>query len=96
MVVGFRTRRRILGTMGDGFVDLMVSNYVDFKLNDLPGFGKAATCKYRALRCSQLVTLGSWVLKNSLFHKRSRREFQQYALNIAGVNDPVWMLWASA
>ena len=24
---------------GDGFVDLMVANYLDFKLSDLPGFG---------------------------------------------------------
>ena len=34
---------------GDGFVDLMVSNYVDFKLNDLPGFGRSPTCKFRGI-----------------------------------------------
>ena len=27
----------------DGFQDLMVANYVDFKLNDLPGFGSSPT-----------------------------------------------------
>jgi len=32
---------------GDGFLDLVVSNYVDFKLNDLPGFGSLPTCKFR-------------------------------------------------
>ena len=34
---------------GDGLVDLAVSNYVDFKLNDLPGFGKSPTCRYRGI-----------------------------------------------
>ncbi|HVF56015.1 MAG TPA: CRTAC1 family protein [Pyrinomonadaceae bacterium] len=34
---------------GDGFLDLLVANYVDFKLDDLPGFGSAATCKFRGL-----------------------------------------------
>jgi hypothetical protein len=34
---------------GDGFLDLLVANYVDFRLNDLPGFGNAATCKFRGL-----------------------------------------------
>jgi len=34
---------------GDGFQDLIVANYVDFKLNDLPGFGSSPTCKYRGI-----------------------------------------------
>ena len=33
----------------DGFEDLIVANYVDFKLNDLPGFGSSPTCKYRGI-----------------------------------------------
>jgi hypothetical protein len=33
----------------DGFQDLIVANYVDFKLNDLPGFGSSPTCKYRGI-----------------------------------------------
>ena len=27
----------------------MVANYVDFKLNDLPGFGKSPTCRFRGI-----------------------------------------------
>jgi len=34
---------------GDGFVDLMVTGYVDFHLDDLPGFGGVPTCKYRGI-----------------------------------------------
>lgn len=33
----------------DGFLDLFVANYVDFKLNDLPGFGSLPTCKFRGI-----------------------------------------------
>ena len=33
----------------DGFVDLAVTGYVDFHLNDLPGFGGVPTCKYRGI-----------------------------------------------
>jgi hypothetical protein len=31
----------------DGDLDLFVANYVDFKLDDLPQFGKGALCQYR-------------------------------------------------
>jgi enediyne biosynthesis protein E4 len=34
---------------GDGLLDLLVANYVDFRLNDLPGFGSSPTCKFRGL-----------------------------------------------
>jgi hypothetical protein len=34
---------------GDGFLDLYVANYVDFKFNDLPGFGSLPTCKFRGI-----------------------------------------------
>ena len=52
---------------GDGFVDLMVSNYVDFKLNDLPGFGKSPTCKFRGIdvQCGPRGLKGAG---DSLFH----------------------------
>ena len=33
----------------DGDLDLFVANYVDFKLDDLPQFGKGELCKYRNL-----------------------------------------------
>src|SRR5438874_2303722 len=34
----------------DGNLDLMVANYVDFKLSDLPEFGSKPTCKFRGIR----------------------------------------------
>ncbi|HEX8636949.1 MAG TPA: CRTAC1 family protein, partial [Pyrinomonadaceae bacterium] len=34
---------------GDGFLDLMVTNYVDYKLTDLPVFGSLPTCKFRGV-----------------------------------------------
>lgn len=33
----------------DGRLDLFVSNYVDFKLSDLPQFGKGKQCQYRGI-----------------------------------------------
>jgi hypothetical protein len=36
----------------DGYLDLLVSNYVDFKLNDLPGFGSSPTCRFRGIDVS--------------------------------------------
>ncbi|MBA2646235.1 MAG: VCBS repeat-containing protein, partial [Pyrinomonadaceae bacterium] len=33
----------------DGRLDLFVSNYVDFKLSDLPQFGKGKLCQYRGV-----------------------------------------------
>ncbi len=59
---------------GDGFVDLMVTNYVDFKLNDLPEFGKAATCKFHGIE----VQCGPRGLKgggDALFHNNGNGTF---------------------
>ena len=59
---------------GDGFADLMVTNYVDFKLNDLPGFGKSATCKFHGID----VQCGPRGLKgggDSLFHNNGNGTF---------------------
>jgi hypothetical protein len=71
---------------GDGFVDLMVSNYVDFHLNDLPGFGKLATCKYRGLdvQCGPRGMPGAG---DSLFHNNGDGTFTDVS-KTAGVDDP--------
>jgi hypothetical protein len=71
---------------GDGFVDLMVTNYVDFKLNDLPGFGKAPTCKYRGIdvQCGPRGLKGAG---DSLFHNNGDGTFTDVS-KAAGVDDP--------
>jgi len=71
---------------GDGFVDLMVTNYVDFKLNDLPGFGKSPTCKYRGIdvQCGPRGLKGAG---DSLFHNNGDGTFTDVS-KAAGVNDP--------
>ena len=71
---------------GDGFLDLMVSNYVDFKLNDLPGFGKSPTCKFRGID----VQCGPRGLKGAgdvLFHNNGDGTFTDVSKS-AGVDDP--------
>ncbi len=54
---------------GDGSLDLVVANYVDFKLNDLPGFGSLPTCKFRGVdvQCGPrgLQGAGDSVFKNN-------------------------------
>ncbi len=59
---------------GDGLVDLAVSNYVDFKLNDLPGFGKSPTCRYRGIdvQCGPRGLRGAG---DSLFHNNGDGTF---------------------
>ena len=71
---------------GDGFVDLMVSNYVDFKLNDLPGFGKSPTCKFRGIdvQCGPRGLKGAG---DSLFHNNGDGTFTDIS-KAAGVDDP--------
>lgn len=71
---------------GDGFVDLMVTNYVDFKLTDLPGFGKAPTCKYRGIdvQCGPRGLRGAG---DSLFHNNGDGTFTNVSKS-AGVDDP--------
>ncbi len=71
---------------GDGFVDLMVTNYVDFHLNDLPGFGKSPTCKYRGLdvQCGPRGMPGAG---DSLFHNNGDGTFTDVS-KAAGVDDP--------
>ena len=70
---------------GDGFVDLMVSNYVDFKLNDLPGFGRSPTCKFRGIdvQCGPRGLKGAG---DSLFHNNGDGTFTDVS-KAAGVDD---------
>ena len=69
----------------DGNLDLMVTNYVDFKLNDLPQFGSKPTCKFRGLN----VQCGPRGLKgagDSLFHNNGDGTFTEVAKKL-GVDD---------
>jgi enediyne biosynthesis protein E4 len=71
---------------GDGFLDLMVTNYLDFHLNDLPGFGKSSTCKYRGIdvQCGPRGMPGAG---DSLFHNNGDGTFTDVTKS-AGVTDP--------
>lgn len=71
---------------GDGLVDLMVTNYVDFHLNDLPGFGSAPFCKYRGIdvQCGPRGLRGAG---DSLFHNNGDGTFTNVA-KAAHVDDP--------
>jgi hypothetical protein len=71
---------------GDGLVDLMVTNYVDFHLNDLPGFGKSPNCKYRGIdvQCGPRGLRGAG---DSLFHNNGDGTFSDVSKS-AGVDDP--------
>ncbi len=82
---------------GDGFADLMVTNYVDFHLNDLPGFGSAPFCKYRGIdvQCGPRGLRGAG---DSLFHNNGDGTFTDVS-KTAGVSDPsgyygLGVLWA--
>jgi len=70
---------------GDGLVDLMVANYVDFKLNDLPGFGSSPTCKFRGIdvQCGPRGLKGAG---DSLFHNNGNGTFTEVS-KAAGVDD---------
>ncbi|MDQ6788977.1 MAG: CRTAC1 family protein, partial [Acidobacteriota bacterium] len=71
---------------GDGFQDLIVANYVDFKLNDLPGFGSSPTCKYRGIdvQCGPRGLKGAG---DSLFHNNGDGTFTDVTKKM-GVDDP--------
>ncbi len=70
----------------DGNLDLFVSNYVDFKLTDLPEFGKGKTCEYRGIpvQCGPRGLPGAG---DSLFHNSGDGTFTN-ATNSGGVADP--------
>jgi enediyne biosynthesis protein E4 len=71
---------------GDGFVDLMITGYVDFHLNDLPGFGKVPTCKYRGIdvQCGPRGLRGAG---DHLYHNNGNGKFTDVS-KAAGVDDP--------
>jgi len=71
---------------GDGYADLMVTNYVDFKLGDLPGFGSSPTCKYRGIdvQCGPRGLKGAG---DALFHNNGNGTFTDVSKR-AGVDDP--------
>ena len=82
---------------GDGYVDLMVANYVDFRLNDLPGFGRFPNCKYRGIdvQCGPRGLKGAG---DSLFHNNGDGTFTDVS-KVAGVDDPngyygMGVIWA--
>ena len=70
----------------DGDLDLFVSNYVDFKLDDLPEFGKGNLCQYRGIpvQCGPRGLPGAG---DALYRNNGDGTFTDMAKN-AGVHDP--------
>ena len=71
---------------GDGFVDLMVANYVDLDIHNPPVFGSSVTCKYMGIdvQCGPRGLKGSG---DSLFHNNGDGTFTDVSKK-AGVDDP--------
>ncbi len=71
---------------GDGFLDLYVANYVDFKLNDLPGFGSLPTCKFRGIdvQCGPRGLKGA---SDSFFRNNGDGTFKEISKQL-GMDDP--------
>ena len=70
----------------DGLPDLFVANYVDFKLSDLPAFGKGKFCKYHGIEV-QCGPRGLRGAGDSLFHNNGDGSFTDVSWT-AGVSDP--------
>lgn len=70
----------------DGDLDLFVTNYVDFKFDDLPGFGKMPTCKFRGIdvQCGPRGLKGAG---DSLFRNNGNGTFTDVS-KVFGVDDP--------
>src|SRR5262249_29755044 len=71
---------------GDGLVALAVTGYVDFHLDDLPGFGSVPTCKYRGID----VQCGPRGLKGApdrLYHNKGDGTFTDVSKG-TGADDP--------
>jgi len=83
----------------DGRLDLFVANYVDFRLSDLPEFGKGKFCNYHgiAVQCGPRGLRGAG---DSLFHNNGNGTFSNVSEK-AGVSDPagrygLGVLWTDA
>lgn len=70
----------------DGRLDLFVTGYVDFKLDQLPEFGKGAQCLYRGLRV-QCGPRGLPGAGDALYHNNGDGTFTDVSKK-AGVDDP--------
>jgi hypothetical protein len=70
---------------GDGFVDLMVSRYVEFDLNHLPQFGVGVTCRFRGIPV-QCGPRGMKGLGDSLYHNKGDGTFTDVS-RAGGVDD---------
>jgi len=70
----------------DGYLDLFVANYVDFKLNDLPQFGKGPHCQYRGLpvQCGPRGLPGAG---DALYHNNGDGTFTDVSKK-AKIDDP--------
>jgi len=70
----------------DGDLDLFVANYVDFKFDDLPGFGKLPTCKFRGIdvQCGPRGLKGAG---DALFRNNGDSTFTDVSKSM-GVDDP--------
>jgi hypothetical protein len=71
---------------GDGWVDLFISHYVDFRLDDLPVFGSNKSCKYLGfdVQCGPRGLKGS---PDNLYHNNRDGTFTDVSKK-AGVDDP--------
>ncbi|HVJ09377.1 MAG TPA: CRTAC1 family protein [Acidisarcina sp.] len=71
---------------GDGWVDLFVSHYVDFHLDDLPAFGSSKTCKYEGIdvQCGPRGLKGA---PDNLYHNNGDGTFTDVSKK-ARVDDP--------
>jgi hypothetical protein len=71
---------------GDGWVDLFISHYVDFHLDDLPVFGSGKSCKYLGLDV-QCGPRGLKGLSDNLYHNNGDGTFTDVSKK-TGVDDP--------
>ena len=71
---------------GDGFLDLMVSNYVDLDFHNPPVFGSSPTCKYRGVE-TQCGPRGLKGAGDALYHNNGDGTFTDVSKQ-AGVDDP--------
>jgi enediyne biosynthesis protein E4 len=71
---------------GDGWVDLFVSHYVDFHLDNMAAFGSKDTCKYVGIEV-QCGPRGLKGASDNLYHNNRNGTFTDVSKN-SGVSDP--------